>query len=92
MMSLMSAKGQETLNNQRKLGIGVIRHRNCLIVFYSLTKYSATFAEVKEYFGITAPGNQHGRKNSYSLRIFNQPGAAAIKIEQDALLRRWHFI
>jgi hypothetical protein len=29
-------------------------------VLYSLTKYSAIFAEVKEYFGITAPDNQLG--------------------------------
>ncbi len=29
-------------------------------VLYSLTKYSAIFAEVKGYFGITAPDNQHG--------------------------------
>ena len=27
---------------------------------YSLTKYSAIFAEVKGYFGITAPNNQLG--------------------------------
>jgi polyferredoxin len=61
--------GHVALDNQLKLGIGVIRHRNCLIVLYSLTKYSAIFAEVKGYFGITAPDNQHGQKNSYSLRI-----------------------
>jgi len=29
-----------------------------LVVLYSLTKYSAIFAEVKGYFGITAPDNQ----------------------------------
>jgi hypothetical protein len=28
----------------------VIRHRNCLIILYSLTKYSAIFPEVKGYF------------------------------------------
>ncbi len=38
-------------------------------VFYSLTKYSAVFAEVKGYFGITAPDNQLGRRSSCSLRI-----------------------
>jgi len=29
-------------------------------VLYPLTKYSAIFAEVKEYFGITTPDNQLG--------------------------------
>ncbi len=38
-------------------------------VLYSLTKYSAVFAEVKGYFGITAPDNQLGRRSSCSLRI-----------------------
>jgi hypothetical protein len=38
-------------------------------VLYSLTKYSAIFAEVKGYFGITAPGNQLGQRSSCSLRI-----------------------
>ncbi len=39
-------------------------------VLYSLikTKYSAIFAEVKGYFGITAPDNQHGRRSLCSLR------------------------
>ncbi len=37
-------------------------------VLYSLTKYSAIFAEVNGYFGITAPDNQHGRRSSCSLR------------------------
>ena len=31
-------------------------------VLYSLTKYSAVFAEVKGYFGITAPDNQLGQR------------------------------
>jgi hypothetical protein len=31
-------------------------------VLYSLTKHSAIFAEVKGYFGITAPDNQLGRR------------------------------
>ncbi len=35
---------------------------------YSLTKYSAIFAEVKGYFGIPAPDNQLGRRSSCSLR------------------------
>ena len=67
-------------------------------VRYSLTIYSAIFAEVKGYFGITAPDNQLGQRSSCSLRIWggdvfdNQPWAAAIKIEQDASLRRWRFI
>jgi hypothetical protein len=52
-----------------KLGIGVIRHRNCMVVLYSLTKCSAIFAEVKGYFGITAHDNQLGRRSSCSLRI-----------------------
>ncbi len=30
------------------------------ITLYSLTKYSAITTEVKEYFGISAPNNQHG--------------------------------
>ena len=38
-------------------------------VLYSLMKYSAIFAEVKGYFGITAPDNQLGRRSSCSLRI-----------------------
>ena len=33
-------------------------------VLYSLTKYSAIFAEVKGYFGITAPDNQLGRRST----------------------------
>ena len=65
----VAAKGQETLNNQLKIGIGVIHHRNCLVALYSLTKYSAIFAEVKGYFGITAPDNQLGRRSLCSLRI-----------------------
>ena len=40
-------------------------------VLYSLTKYSAIFAEVKGYFGITAPDNQLGRRSSCSLRSKN---------------------
>jgi hypothetical protein len=38
-------------------------------VLYSLTKYSAIFAEVKGYFGITAPDNQLGRRSSCSLSL-----------------------
>jgi hypothetical protein len=38
-------------------------------VLYSLTKYSAFFAEVKGYFGITKPNNQLGRRSLCSLRI-----------------------
>ena len=38
-------------------------------VLYSLMKYSAIFAEVKGYFGITAPDNQLGRRSSCSPRI-----------------------
>ena len=41
-------------------------------VLYSLTKYSAIIAEVKGYFGITAPDNQLGRRSSCSLRSKNQ--------------------
>ncbi len=67
-----AAKGQETLNNQLKLGIGVIRHRNCLVVLYSLTKYSAIFAEVKGYFGITAPDTQLGPMSLFFLKSNNQ--------------------
>ena len=67
-----AAKGQETLNNQLKLGIGVIRHRNCLVVLYSLTKNSAIFAEVKGYFGITAPDNQLGPMSWFFLKSNNQ--------------------
>ena len=37
-------------------------------VLYSLTKYSAIFAEVKGYFGITAPDNQLGRRSLCSLK------------------------
>jgi hypothetical protein len=48
-----------------------ISHRNCWIVLYSLTKYSAIFAEVKGYFRITAPDNQHGQRSSCSLRSKN---------------------
>ena len=36
-------------------------------VLYSLMKYSAIFAEVKGYFGITAPDNQLGQRSSCSL-------------------------
>ena len=64
-----AAKGQETLNNELKLGIGVIRHRNCLVVLYSLTKYSAIFAEVKGYFGITAISLDEGACASSELRV-----------------------
>jgi hypothetical protein len=42
---------------------------NGAAVLYSLTKYSAIFAEVKGYFGITAPGNQLGQRKLCSLRI-----------------------
>jgi len=42
------------------------------VVLYSLTKYSAIFAEVKGYFGITAPDNQLGQRSSCSLRSKNQ--------------------
>jgi len=41
-------------------------------VLYSLTKYSAIFAEAKGYFGITAPDNQLGRRSSCSLRSKNR--------------------
>jgi hypothetical protein len=41
-------------------------------VLYSLTKYSAIFAEVKGYFGITAPDNQLGQRSSCSLRSKNR--------------------
>ena len=41
-------------------------------VLYSLTKYSAIFAEVKRYFGLTAPDNQLGRKSLCSLRSKNR--------------------
>ncbi len=37
-------------------------------VLYSLPKYSAIFAEVKGYFGITALNNQLGQRSSCSLR------------------------
>ncbi len=35
-------------------------------------KYSAIFAEVKGYFGITAPDNQLGQRSSRSLRGWNK--------------------
>ncbi len=38
------------------------------ITLYSLTKYSAIAAKVKEYFGISAPNNQHGQRSLCSLR------------------------
>ena len=41
-------------------------------VLYSPMKYSAIFAEVKGYFGITAPDNQLGRRSSCSLRSKNR--------------------
>ena len=41
-------------------------------VLYSLTKYSAIFAEVKGYFGISAPSNQLGQRSSCSLRSKNR--------------------
>ena len=41
-------------------------------VLYSLTKYSAIFAEVKGYFGITASDNQLGQRGSCSLRSKNR--------------------
>jgi hypothetical protein len=37
-------------------------------------KYSAIFAEVKGYFGIIAPDNQHGQRSSCSLRIRDRNG------------------
>ena len=37
-------------------------------VLYSLTKYSAIFAEVQEYFRITASDNQLGQRSLCSLR------------------------
>jgi hypothetical protein len=37
-------------------------------VLYSLMKYSAIFAEVKDNFGVTAPNNQLGQRSSCSLR------------------------
>ncbi len=45
---------------------------NGAAVLYSLAKYSAIFAEVKGYFGITVPDNQLGRRSSCSLRSKNQ--------------------
>ncbi len=44
---------------------------NCAVL-YSLTKFSAIFAEVKGYFGITAPDNQLGQRSSRSLRSWNK--------------------
>ena len=41
-------------------------------VLYSLAKYAAIVAEVKGYFGITAPDNQLGRRSSCSLRSKNR--------------------
>ncbi len=43
-----------------------------LLILYSLTKYSAIFAEVKGYFGITAPGNQLGPMSSFFFKSNNQ--------------------
>jgi hypothetical protein len=40
-------------------------------VLYSFTKYYAIFAEVKGYFGVTAPDNQLERRSSCSLRSKN---------------------
>jgi hypothetical protein len=42
------------------------------IILYSLTKYSAIFAEVKGYFGITAPDNQLGPMSWFFLKSYNQ--------------------
>ena len=42
------------------------------IVLYSLTKYSAIFAEVKGYFGITEPDNQLGPMSWFFLKSNNQ--------------------
>jgi len=41
-------------------------------VLYSLTKYSAIFAEVKGYFEITTPNNKIGHRSSCSLRSKNR--------------------
>jgi hypothetical protein len=43
-----------------------------LLILYSLTKYSAIFAEVKGYFRITAPNNQLGPMSSFFLKSNNQ--------------------
>ncbi len=43
-----------------------------LLILYSLTKYSAIFAEVKGYFGITAPNNQLGPMSLFFLKSNNQ--------------------
>ena len=71
-------------NNQMKLEIGWIVsnekqqemcvgcRRDCLVVLYSLTKYSAIFTEVKGYFGITAPDNQLGPMSLFFLKSNNQ--------------------
>jgi len=43
----------------RSFSVFVLRFLfNNAVSLYSLTKYSAIFAEVKGYFGITAPDNQ----------------------------------
>jgi len=43
-----------------------------LLILYSLTKYSAIFAEVKGYFGITTPNNQIGPMSLCFLKSNNQ--------------------
>ncbi len=46
-------------------------------IAYSLTKYCAIFAKMKEYFGMMISSNQHGRWNLCSLR--SQNGTCRIK-------------
>jgi hypothetical protein len=43
-----------------------------LLILYSLTKYSAIFAEVKGYFRITVPNNQPGPMSLFFLKSNNQ--------------------
>ncbi len=45
---------------------------NNAVTFYFLTKYSAIFAEVKGYFGITTIDNQLGQRSLCSLKSNNQ--------------------
>jgi hypothetical protein len=50
----------------------VIYYSFGLLILYSLTKYSAIFAEVKGYFGITTPNNQIGPMSLCFLKSNNQ--------------------
>ena len=60
-----------------------------LLNLYSLTKYSAIFAEVKGYFRTTAPDNQLGPMSSFSLKSMLLARHSALRMQRRRAPMDW---